>query len=69
MFIRSVPRHRVCLPFRFRNNPNFLWVYARENYKLGFHTHSKAHDHRAKMHYKDDTRTPAYKNKMKTKGL
>lgn len=51
--------------FRFRNNPNFLWVFARENYKLGFYTHSKAHDHRAKMHYQDATRTPAYKNKNK----
>lgn len=46
------------LKIRYRNNPNFLWVFARENYKLGFHTHSKAHDHRAKLHYLDDTRKP-----------
>ncbi|CAM9119095.1 unnamed protein product [Scytosiphon promiscuus] len=49
--------------YRYRNNPNFLWVYVRDNYKLGFYTHSKSHDHRAKMHYLDASRTPAFSNK------
>ncbi|CAM9456297.1 unnamed protein product [Laminaria digitata] len=49
--------------YRYRNNPDFLWVYVRDNFKLGFHTHSKMHDHRAKLHYLDASRTPAAKNK------
>ncbi|CAM9671353.1 unnamed protein product [Ascophyllum nodosum] len=47
--------------YRHRQNPHFLWVFVRESYRLGFYTHSKAHDHRAKMHFKDSSRKPGAK--------
>ncbi|CAM9437817.1 unnamed protein product [Discosporangium mesarthrocarpum] len=49
--------------YRYHYNPNFWWVYAKYNYKYGFHTHSKAHDHRAKLHYLDSSKK--YRGKVK----
>lgn len=43
--------------YRYRYNPNFLWTYARDNYRLSFFTHSKSLTSRAKMHYLDKSKS------------